>query len=558
MFHVKRFTFVCIMTILLSSINIFASSSTNKQYIIKSADFKVQLLEYGDATITETWTVDFTTGNFSRFYVERSLGVPKEEKFSDIIYHSFTINGQKCIPNYSSNQVPSTYSVTTNNNFETYTWYVDSKNGDVVFETQYTLQNVVKDTEDDYALFSYHFIDKNFKQKIQNLSIAIYPPHECNIQVREGAKYNLAISSDSIMFSQDNSKEIVKISIAMPKEIFLDTIASISDIKLQSDFSGNSEASKKGINFFTYIILILLLLYIFRNIIQSFVHNILLTFNISFTTRTRKFSASNLASDQADRLASDSDRIKSILNRFMNLNITPIEYNLLLGEYYTGMNAFRLIFLDLIRKSIISIDDTSLYIDMTNTDYLKDYERKIIEILISNMPFITNYQTKSILLSKFFSNFTANYRQLSRLMGSLEKMLRVGPIDSSLREDATILRAYLNKHSVMYSHSTYDIFKSYDFNRTIDLLGLYYLASITPISHSKVDSQYFPLLNQHVSNSQGFYYEFAYILDATAPKYILSIKNFLSGGNSSNSSSGHSGGGGVGGSSGSGYDSGAQ
>lgn len=553
MFHVKRFTFVCIMTILLSSINIFASSSTNKQYIIKSADFKVQLLEYGDATITETWTVDFTNGNFSRFYVERSLGVPKEEKFSDIIYHSFTINGNPCIPNYSSKKIPGTYSVSTKDGVETYTWHIDAKNKEMIFETQYTLQNVVKDIEDGYALFSYRFIDKNFRKEIQNLSIEIYPPQECKIQIKEGEGYNLAISSDSLRFSKNNSNELAKISIAMPKEVFLDTISSIHDAK-QSDSYDQSGSSKKGIGFFTYIIFILLLISLFRSKIQSFMLNILSAFNIN----TSAFSTSSLSSDQAERLANDPDKVKSILNRFMTLNVTPIEYNLFLGEHFTGMNAFRLIYLDLIRKSIISIDDSSLYIDMGTMNNLKDYERKLIEILVNNMPFNTNYQTKSILLSKFFSNFTANYRQLSRLMGSLEKMLKVAPIDGSLKEDAAILKAYLNKHSTVYSHSTYDIFKYYDFNRTIDLMVLYYLASSTPTRHSKVDSKYFPLLNQHVSNAQGFYYEFAYILDTSAPKYILSIKNFLSGGNSSNSSSGHSGGGGVGGSSGSGYDSGAQ
>lgn len=146
--HFQRFIFICIMTLLLSCSCLFAA---DKEYTIKSADFHVELQKNGDATVTETWTVDFTKGNFTRFYVERYLKLPKLEIFSDITYHSFT----------------DSFNIKTDSTYETYAWYMDAQNEKMTFTVKYTLQNVVKTSSNDIAQFCYRFVGERFEKQIK-------------------------------------------------------------------------------------------------------------------------------------------------------------------------------------------------------------------------------------------------------------------------------------------------------------------------------------------------------------------------------------------------------
>lgn len=488
--HLRRFILICIITFLFSHIALFAES---KEYAIKSAYFNVQLLENGDATVTETWIIDFTKGSFTRFYVERYLDVPKLEKFSDIVYHSFTINDVECTPNHSKDRTPGTYSIKADNRYETYAWYMNAENEEMVFSVQYTLKDIVKYTEDDTALFCYRFVGENFQKNIEYLNIGIYAPSECAIEVRSGNHYRHFAESGSINFFAGNIRGLVKINVAMPKDVFSDTISFISD----------NELKEVSIDISALIFWI----FIFC----------LIGWGIGYSNK--KFPSTKSINRKLKKAAKDPVKIKLIIDKFMQLDITPIEYNRILGEPFTQMNAFRLVFLELIRKAVISIDKDSLYIDVTKLDDLKEYEREFIQGLFSHMPFSSENEKRGILLADFFKDFTLSYKQLSRLMSTVRKMLKVSKEHKALKEDAAILRAYLIRNSKMYSLSIYDIFQYYKRNHTIGLEALYYLASHTPITHSKVSTRFFKDARNRVLDLDGFYREISYILDTFAAKY---------------------------------------
>ena len=517
--RLKGFLLISLLTMLLCSVTIWAA---DKEYTIKSANFDVQLVENGDAFITETWDIDFTKGNFTRFYVERYLDVPYLENFSDIVHHSFTINGKECSPNQSTDRIPGTYSLTRDGTYETYAWYIDAENENIVFETFYVLRNVVKYTEDDYALFCYRFIGKNFEKEIQNVNIKISAPRACSMEVRHGNEYNPSINSDFINFSTKNSTGLVKINVAMPKEAFLDTIPYISNDQLKESSNDTRSIFETMISIFLFII-----------------------FGGVFINILRSFGKGKKISNHIKKIAKDPNKVKLIMDQFMQHDITPIEFNRILGESFTAMNAFRLILLDLIRRTIITIDKTSLHIDTTKLNMLKNYEQAFIDILISNMPFDTESQRKSILLTEFFNALALQHQQISRSMSPLRKMLKASQKDKAIKEDAEILKTYTYLNSNAYSNSTYDLFEYYERNQTIDLMALYHLASATPTTSERVSSKQFSTTPKRIFDIHGFYTELSDILDISAARYVAPSTPDNNSGCSSCSSCSSCGGGGA-------------
>lgn len=399
-----------------------------KEYTINNADFKVQLFENGDARVTETWKLDFTKGNFTRFYVERFLRLPEEEKFSDITYDYFKINGKECSLNNSDKRISFTYSVDTSSKYETYAWYMDAENEEMTFETRYTL-----------------------------------------------------------------------------KDVFSGTLSTVEVSNTTSIFSGIGKIIKT--------LLFLLLRLVFYGFFILCIIN-----TLKEKTRYKKLK----------NLAKDPQRVQAIWNRFVNLYITPMEYNTILGEPFTEMNSFRLILLELIRRVIIFTDFNYLHIDMTKWNYLKDYEQKFIEVLLQTIPFENRDLRRSILLSEFFNEVISKNKDISRLMSDIEQTLKKIPHtkDKALKDEAITLKVYLKNNSTNFPASTFEVFQYYENNRSIDLIALYYIASSTPKTTSTQDlSQVPPIQN---NNRYEFYQSIALFLDVAAAKYVTSSSYYSS------------------------------
>ena len=224
-------------------------------------------------------------------------------------------------------------------------------------------------------------------------------------------------------------------------------------------------------------------------------------------------------------MASDTHKVQEIRDKFTRLNITPVEFNNLAGEPFILMNAFRLIFLDLIRRDIISIDPIAVYIHTDKISLLKDYEREFIKILLANMPVDTSGEDfenlKSISLSLFFNFLNLNIVRINESMKKIKVMLaQTYWQNQSLKKEAIILKGYLKQQKGRYPDSTYGVFLLYQRTRSIDLMALYSLAAFNPKTYQKIDLQEASNVQIHSVDQEAFCRNIARALDTYAARYV--------------------------------------
>lgn len=138
-------------------------SATDKEYNISNAVFTAELQENGDAIITEYWTVNYTKGDFTKFYKDIYTNLPILEQFDDIEVMSCLINGTDAIAtNNTTERKENTYYFEKNSDTDTIHWFKPASNETIIhYEIKYKLTNVVKQV-DNNALFCYRFIGANF------------------------------------------------------------------------------------------------------------------------------------------------------------------------------------------------------------------------------------------------------------------------------------------------------------------------------------------------------------------------------------------------------------
>lgn len=213
-------------------IQVYAS---DKEYDIKQATFDIYLTEDGNAKITENWSISFTKGDFTRFYKDIYKNLPKVENFDKIEIDSFLINGVLCEQvnnNYERNKY--TYYASSYDNYYTLQWFYPATNETVNYTCTYTLSNVVKETDNDKALFCYRVIGDNFEKKIDKTIVNIYLPKDSTIDVQYAPTSKYETTNNCITFTNNNSKGMQKYHIRTNASIFNHLkYVSLSEIKQQ-------------------------------------------------------------------------------------------------------------------------------------------------------------------------------------------------------------------------------------------------------------------------------------------------------------------------------------
>ena len=92
---------VLLIVLSLTSMTVYADT---KQYVINTAEFDVELNEDGSADVTETWTVDYQSGEFSRFYKNIYMAVPIDEEY-DIEFNFVSVDGKSCDRIYDESDI---------------------------------------------------------------------------------------------------------------------------------------------------------------------------------------------------------------------------------------------------------------------------------------------------------------------------------------------------------------------------------------------------------------------------------------------------------------------
>ncbi len=219
-------------------------------------------------------------------------------------------------------------------------------------------------------------------------------------------------------------------------------------------------------------------------------------------------------------LNENSKLIVAAFDQFEQLTITPIEYNRMLKEPCTNMNIFRLIFLDLMRRKILYINENMLYIDTEKFHELKKYERQFIDILIRFINFDTYDNKIGISLTEFINSLLDKHKQILLAVKKVIKIRKVPKKNRSLYQDAYMLKAHFNSYAMNYTKSTSDIFEYHKRNHAIDLKVLYCLASSTPITYKKPTYKSLKGIHFKAIDPDDFYAQLAFVLDNFSAKYV--------------------------------------
>lgn len=170
------------------SINAFAAE---EKYSIDSVDFKIELNNDGSATVTESWTITYKEGVFSRFYKTIYLMLPDDEKF-EIEFKEVFVDGRQCV--YTGNKsfdTDYTYATIENENRILYEIYAHSENRTRNYVITYILHDVIKNVDDDGYVFKYRLLPNGFKKTIPEMNVSIslsgYSYNTVSIEPSKGA-----------------------------------------------------------------------------------------------------------------------------------------------------------------------------------------------------------------------------------------------------------------------------------------------------------------------------------------------------------------------------------
>lgn len=453
----------------------------DKEYTIENADFDVYLDENGDATVEEKWIVNFEKGDFTRFYISRLLKTNELENFKDIQFESFKINGTECSKtDDTENRPEGTYSIINNGNKIEYDWYFRASNSMLTLENKYKLTNVVKYNDKGYAFFCYRFVGAEFDKEIENLNINIHSPSSCKFEVRHNGGMDYNIKDNEVEFKESNSSSLVKVNVAMNKDIFFGNITHISQDVLDEIAQEEKQEEIEDIIFGCFFVgaIILIIMIIILKSISRYKNN---------------------------KLAKNQEYVEGIIKKLKMNNITPFEYSLINNVQKMPMNQFKLIFLELLRKNILEIKKDKIFIKYDMQNNLKSFEcnflRNIKRFEKDEIGYITMEELSYMIMDpNIVAGITLEYN------GDFIKKCK-----KEIKKDIKVLNIFYNKYSYGYSNEMSEILDKYTKHNFIEIENLYYMASTILITNSS---------EEDYSSNNYYDYDSLYYMDYYSHRYI--------------------------------------
>ncbi|MBQ8625937.1 MAG: DUF2207 domain-containing protein [Agathobacter sp.] len=208
----KIISIFVLFIILLNSLSLTVFAAEQK-YTIESADFLIELDENGNATVTETWSVDYEEGKFSRFFKNIYTAVPEDEDFI-ISFKEVLVDGIPCVEtDDTDSRKDYTYAVVHSSDTARYEIYIHSENETREFQVKYVLYHAVKNVNNEYYLFKFRLLPKGFEKKIERATVKINLPDDCeftDVHINQGSMKN---KGDKATASIRNINDLYKVTV---------------------------------------------------------------------------------------------------------------------------------------------------------------------------------------------------------------------------------------------------------------------------------------------------------------------------------------------------------
>ena len=194
------FPIICLF-LLLSPVTVQAAHD----WSYNSADFQVQLNEDGSADITETWHVTYESDDYPIFDRNIYLRVLEPEKAFDVNEDldeawasvenlSVKVSGKLCEESNTNG-----YRARKSGDHFLIGVCQEYEKTDYIFEFSYTLKNIVVKMDDNTTAFVHRFMNID-GEEIQNISVSIQSPVECEFESVVSSEYEETIEGNTVKY----------------------------------------------------------------------------------------------------------------------------------------------------------------------------------------------------------------------------------------------------------------------------------------------------------------------------------------------------------------------
>lgn len=240
---------VCMLAMLMVLVLVVPKpvSAASQSYSIVSADFDITLSEDGDAIVTETWVLDFKSGDFTRFskQIYRGSDMADYEGADYAQYYYFYIDGEPVhqTENTASRPDRTWGLVETEDNIEL-NWYMNIHSPRrVEFKCKYILVNTIYQLADGNAVFAYRVVGAKFDKVIDNTTVTVHLPGESGQIKNYSGLPTVEVGKDSISLHQGSHSGLQKVIVTMDRSLFGEIHSSRA---LESSFRENLRSDKMG------------------------------------------------------------------------------------------------------------------------------------------------------------------------------------------------------------------------------------------------------------------------------------------------------------------------
>lgn len=437
----------CLISIIITLLSINVNAE-EKEYEIPNAEFYVTLLENGDAAITEVWTVEYQKGNFTRFYKDIYKNVSSIEEFSNFDIYNCRINGNEVIETNSMNREHNHFYI--QNSIDTYSinWFYEASKETVEYEITYLLSDIVKETDNEKAIFCYRFIGVDFEKEVENTYVEIIMPDDTFIELRYGEEDNYNIEDNRIVLEQNNVKGLLKYNIVIDSDIF-DDLNYISLDKIKAE-----ESDEELEVFLENIIEFIIVMFI----ISIFVFFVLL-FIFLEKREQKKF----------DKFLNENPNyFNQLMNKYNNIHpLILLNSN---NQYLSTYQNFIITLLDLCRRNEAYITRDYL-IFSKNINNIQNFEKDVLNLFFKYFKY-DDYGTYFSFNLNNIGEILKDKTIAKEFASELRKAFSNIPRNKNVvnKNEIKLLYRYFKKFNNQYNNPAYDYFKLVERTHTIDYL----------------------------------------------------------------------------------------
>ena len=211
------------------------AAADTKSYRTDQADFDISFSDSGTATVTESWTVTYTSGSFTRFYKDIFNPGNQLEYIQDIRVLSCHINGMDAAATDSIDRVDYHYFFEQSDpQMYTVHWFKAAQGETVHYDITYEIPNAVKLDAENNAEYCYRLIGVNFPKTVGEVHLKVHVPDVNAVNEASLSAGEIETDGNTLCSTAKNVSGIYKLRLNMDPKYF-STLQRIVNVQVFGD-----------------------------------------------------------------------------------------------------------------------------------------------------------------------------------------------------------------------------------------------------------------------------------------------------------------------------------